>query len=185
MEENIDEEVKLKFPKFRLKRKWQPREQRMLSEWIATKPFGDWVYLKMRQRLGSYAPEEYLKVLKPEEARVLGLFRRWADCVYITNDTIYVIEAMIIARPEKISQLELYLRLVPHTPELKPYLEGRKIVGVLLYALEDPTMIALAREKGFLCIKYEPEWLEEYLRLYSHLKKLSRGRSIFKEGTLK
>jgi len=131
--------------------------------------------MKMRQRLGSYAPEEYEKILKPEELRILGLFRRWADAVYITEDTVYIIEAMIRADPKKIGQLELYLKLVPHTPELKPYLKGRKIQGVLLYCIEDPVMVAMAREKGFLCVKYVPEWLPDYLRLLLPRERVPAG----------
>lgn len=114
-------------------------------------------------RLGT--PPEILitEEMTPEEVRMVGLWRRWCDAVLVTDGTLYIIEAMIVPKAEKVGQLELYMRLAPHTPELREYLDGRQLKGMLLYAVPDPVILAIARERGFETRYYHPDWVDRYL----------------------
>lgn len=134
----------------------------MISEYIAFRyPSAiSW----QRVRLGIYEPETPLGELTASEIRAIGVWRRWADAVVISPRELIVIEGAI--RPElgDISKLEGYLRLVPLTPELHPYLP-RIIVGELVYAIEDPLVVAMARERGLRPVQFKPLWLDEYLKV--------------------
>jgi len=99
-----------------------------------------------------------------EERAMIGAWRRWADAIILEEDKVTIVEAAIRPNPGKISQLELYKLLFPQTPELRAW-RALKIEMLLLYAIEDPATIFLAREKGIRCIEYKPLWLPEYLRI--------------------
>ena len=142
------------------KRSWQPREMQMLAEWLTkTQKNKRW---QMRVRLGSPRPAVPRPEMSPEEAAMVGSWRRWADAVILEDDKVTIVESAIRPQPGKISQLELYALLLPHTPELTAW-RGLKIEMILLYAIEDPATILLARQKGIRCIEYKPSWLPAYL----------------------
>ena len=142
------------------KRHWQPREQQMLSEWLVKTQKGKrWL---TRVRLGSPRAEIPRPEMSPEERSMIGVWRRWADAVILEQDSATIIEAAIRPDPGKISQLELYAMLFPHTPELKAW-AAVPLHLVLLYAIEDPATVLLARQKGIACIQYQPTWLPAYM----------------------
>lgn len=141
-------------------RRWQPRELLMLSEWMAeTYPGNEY---RTRVRLGRIQPRVDAPGLTPEERRMIGVHRRWADAVVLMPDRVVLVEAKIRPQPGVISQLELYARLLPHTPELGEHAE-LPIEMVLLYAIEDELINVLAREKGIRCVQYWPSWMDEYI----------------------
>lgn len=142
------------------KRHWQPREMQMLAEWVAKTQAGSRVL--QRVRLGSPTPSVSRPEMSPEEQAMVGAWRRWADAVILTDKDVTIVEAAIRPDPGKISQLELYAMLFPHTPELEAW-HGLPLHLVLLYAIEDPATILLARNKGILCIEYKPLWLPAYM----------------------
>ena len=141
-------------------RKWQPRELLMLSEWLS-ETYQGYEY-RTRVRLGRIQPRVESPGLTDEERRMIGVHRRWADAVVLMPDRVVLVEAKIRPQHGVISQLELYARLLPHTPELGRH-ASLPIEMVLLYAIEDELINVLAREKGIRCVFYEPAWLPEYL----------------------
>lgn len=144
------------------KRRWQPREMQMLSEWLAKTQQGKrWM---TRVRLGSPRSEYPRPDMSVEEQAMIGVWRRWADAIILTDTEVEIVEAAIRPQPGKISQLELYAMLLPMTPELEPW-KGLPLHLILLYAIEDPATTALARQKGIRCIQYKPLWLDAYLQL--------------------
>ena len=144
------------------KRRWQPREMQMLSEWLAKTQQGKrWM---TRVRLGSPRSEYPRPDMSIEEQAMIGVWRRWADAIILTDTEVEIVEAAIRPQPGKISQLELYAMLFPMTPELEPW-HGLPLHLILLYAIEDPATVALARQKGIRCIQYKPLWLDAYLQL--------------------
>lgn len=144
------------------KRKWQAREMRLVSEFLAEN-YPDHT-TQTRIRLGSI-PEG----LNPDnfsggELRALGVWRRWADAIVFMPDRLILIEAAIRPSPGDISQLELYEHLLPKTPELAEH-KGKPIEKLLLYALEDPVIVAMARERGIRVVYFHPDWVDEYLAI--------------------
>lgn len=144
------------------KRSWQPREMQMVAEWLAKTFPGD-PYMT-RVRLGAPRPSVPRPDMTPEELAMVGVWRRWADAVVILKDRLLLVEAAIRPNPGKIGQLELYALLLPHTPEFFKY-RHLPVELVLLYAIEDPAVVFLARRKGIRCIMYKPAWLPAYLEL--------------------
>jgi len=134
----------------------------MLTEWLTKTQKGKrWL---TRVRLGSPKPEIPRPEMSEEERAMIGSWRRWADAIILEKDKVTIIEAAIRPDPGKISQLELYRKLFPHTPEYQAW-SGVPIDLILLYAIEDPATNLLAREKGILAIEYKPTWLPAYLNL--------------------
>lgn|SRR3990167_4684967 len=135
-------------------------EMRMVAEYVQLTYPDDIVF--MRLRLGTMIPDGPRPNLAPEEVAMLGVFRRWADAVVITKDELVVIEASIRSDTGDPSKLVIYGRLVPHTPELREFLD-RRLVLELVVAVEDPVVRQLAQEMGIRTRTYEPKWMGLYL----------------------
>ena len=144
------------------KRQWQPREMRLVSEFLA-KHYGQYP-TRTRVRVGSIHPDLKPGELSGAEQRMVGVFRRWADAVVFMPDRLVLIEAAIRPNPGDISQLELYEHLLPMTPELAEH-KDKPIEKLLLYALEDPVIVGLAREKGIKVVYFHPPWIDDYLKV--------------------
>jgi len=117
-----------------------------------------------RVRLGSPTPSAPIPEMSVEERAMIGVWRRWADALVLREDRVILIEAAIRPDPGKISQLELYELLIPHTPELEPW-KGLPVEKILLYAIEDAATVHLARTHGIRAIEYKPDWLDSYMAL--------------------
>jgi len=144
-----------------VRRKYTPREMRLISEYIMDAyPIGTYERYWIRMRMGTYVPEWVPKEVPEPELRIFYPKKRWADAVVVTKTEIHVIEAAIELDLRHVGALEGYLRLVPHTPELKPYLP-RPIKGILVYAYPDPIAISMARDKNMLCVEYKPAWITQ------------------------
>lgn len=144
--------------------RWKPGSNRqweleMLSEYAA-KFYRDWE-VRFRVRLGRVPPELTKEGQTAMENILSGNWRRWADLVAIRDHEIHVIEGMIKAQPGKVSQLELYLSLLPYTPELEEF-KTYTLVGELVYCVEDVQLIALARAKGIRCVQFVPSWIDQW-----------------------
>lgn len=117
-----------------------------------------------RVRLGSLPATELTPLLEDHEVRMMSVFRRWADYIVVTRNALILGEAAIRSQPGKISQLQLYALLLPHTPELQQYLP-RRIELELLYAIEDPVVTMMANEAGIRTVFYRTKAAEEYIKL--------------------
>jgi hypothetical protein len=134
----------------------------MVTEWLQKTQTGKrW---QTRVRLGSPTSSTPTVDMTVEERAMVGMWRRWADAIILEPDKVTLIEAAIRPQPGKISQLELYAMLFPHTPELQPWW-GVPLRLLLLYAIEDPATTYLARSKGILAVQYQPTWLPAYMQL--------------------
>ena len=144
------------------KRDWQPREQRLVAEFIA-RFYSDYDS-KTHVHLGSTPPRLRGKFISDEAARLVGVFRRWADALVFLPDRIVLIEGKILPRPGVISQLNLYEELLPKTPELAEHI-GKPIEKVLVAAINDPVVTELARREGIRVQIFRPAWIDEYLKI--------------------
>lgn len=134
----------------------------MLAEWVTKTQSGKRVL--QRVRLGSPRSEVPRPDMSAEERAMVGVWRRWADAVILTDQDVTIVEAAIRPDPGKISQLELYALLFPHTPEMVAW-HGLPLHLTLLYAIEDPATVMLARQKGIACVEYKPDWLPAYMEV--------------------
>jgi hypothetical protein len=142
------------------KRQWQPREMRLVSEFLA-KYYPNYE-TRTRVRLGAIHPELHPETLSESEKSMVGVFRRWADAIVIMPDKLVLIEAAIRPSPGDISQIELYEHLLPLTPELEEF-RALPIEKLLVFAIEDPVVVAMARERGINTRYFRPGWVDEYL----------------------
>lgn len=134
-------------------------ETRLLNEYLVAEYKGAIVYPRLR--LGAAMPLTPGEALDESELRMVGVLRRWADAVVITDQELVVIEAKVRAAPGAASQLLLYDELVPFTPELRPYLSRRRVLE-LVYAVEDPAVSRVCERLGIRCRRFVPAWLPEY-----------------------
>jgi len=122
-------------------------------------------------RLGSYPQPVSEERLEEPELALLRVRMRWADAVVYPPPDLIVVEGKL--RPTEylkgLSELELYLRLVPNTPHLQIYLPVA-IRGILLTPIEDPALALLAREKGFQYLVFVPSFWPEYARKIGYAK---------------
>ena len=142
-------------------RTWRPAESRLLAEWLATR----WSDRRTitRVRVGKVHPSLVQPDMSEAEIAAAGVWRRWVDAVIIDPPTIRLVEASIAPNPGKVSQLELYVRLWPLTPEYSEYRDW-PVVGLLVSAVEDGMVRTLAVERGLMYEVYTPPWVHEYLQ---------------------
>jgi len=135
-------------------------EQRYLAEWVAKnfpnaqkifyqKALGD-LHYRLASRSG-LSPEWYARYAKRP------------DAVVITPEEVVVVEAETRRPVIGLSELLVYKELLPHTPDLKPYLIGRKTRLILVTPLPDEDVIVECRRHGIEFVIYFPEWLEKHL----------------------
>jgi len=115
-----------------------------------------------RVRVGQIPAELDTDGLEEAEIRMLGVWRRWVDLLIVDPPYLRVVEAAMIPDPGDVSQLELYLYLIPKTPDLEEFVDLRP-VGLLVYAVDDPTIRRLASDRGYAVEIYQPAWLGQYL----------------------
>lgn len=144
----------------RSNRPYIPREGRLLVEWLATAHPG--AYVQTRVFLGRIEPAVQKTGLTAAEVRMLGTARRWVDAVVIDAAAVHLYEAKIRLEPKALAELALYNRLFPYTADFATWKDWPRKLH-LLYAVEDPVVLALAREQGILAHQYHPAWVDEYL----------------------
>ena len=142
------------------RRQWSPVESKLVAEFAALRYPGRRTI--QRVRVGRTPAELDLDGLDAAEIRMLGVWRRWVDLLIVDPPYLRVVEAAMIPDPGDVSQLELYLYLLPTTPELEEFVD-LKPVGLLVYAVDDPTIRRLARDRGYTVEIYRPVWLAQYL----------------------
>jgi hypothetical protein len=122
-----------------------------------------------RVRVGRIPDELPVQGLSEVEFRLLGVWRRWVDAVVFDPPRVILIEGAVLPDPGDVSQLELYLRLFPQTPEFADF-RTAPLEGHLVYGVDDPTIRGLARERGMTVHIFQPSWLGSYLltRLPGH-----------------
>lgn len=139
-------------------RQW---EEEMLAEYLAA--FHGTARVIQRVRLGPHGSARPDEPLTSAELRLVGAaWRRWADGVVITADTLTVVEAALMPDPGDISRLQVYLALVPSTPELEPYW-GRVTRGLLVWGVDDPVSRLIAVRAGLQVEIFQPSNFHEWI----------------------
>lgn len=142
-------------------RLWQPRESRLLSEWIQkTYPENKVMY---RVRLGPYPGWAQKMIEEGVPSELYKIYQRWADAIIILQNEVILVEAKIKANPSVIGQIILYATLLPKTPELSS-IKDMPIRKLILTALRDPDVEELAKTFGIEIAVYAPTWVIDYLK---------------------
>jgi len=149
-------------------------ERRKRREWEAeyvseyTREAFPGMPVRYHVRLGTWPTPLTAPELEPAEQAMLRVRMRWADAIVTHSGMLTVIEGKL--RPSEylkgVSELELYMHLVPHTPELEA-LKGARIAGRLVVPLQDPTVEMLARRRGLDVAVYKPSFWTEYTQVLS------------------
>ncbi len=141
-------------------RDWTPRETRLVAEWVVrTYPNAQ---VRFRVDVGDLKPALDATGLTAAELKRLGRSRRWVDAMVVEPRTVHLIEGKIRLSPGALEQLELYRMLFPLTPELA-HLRDRTLELHLVFAVEDPMLSAIARQRGVKVHTYNPPWVSAYL----------------------
>jgi hypothetical protein len=139
---------------------WRGAETRLLHEWLANRYPDRRVVTNVR--VGAVPAELQDESLSEAQLSALGGWRLWADAVVWDPPQIIIVEAMVIPRLGKISQLAGYLKLWPQTPEYADYRDW-PAQGILLMAVDSPVVRAVARDAGLLSVVYTPPWVAQWL----------------------
>jgi len=148
-------------------RKWEPREMRLVSEYIVKKYPKDKSFTRVR--LGATHPGLLPEGLSAEEKRMITVWKRWADAIVITQTKIILIEAAILPDLGDVSKLLVYEYLLKFTPEFEEYLD-RPIEKQLVISVEDPVLTKIARGAGIKVVAFAPEWINDYVRSLAQRK---------------
>lgn len=142
-------------------RLWQPRETRLLSEWISKTYPEDRVMFRVRLGQPPAWAKPSIETGTPKE--IYMIYQRWADAIIIRKKEIIIIEAKIRLEPGVISQIKLYEQLLPKTPRFSDFRE-LSIRLIILAAMRDPEVELLAANEGIEMAFYSPDWVIDYLK---------------------
>ena len=150
------------------KRTWQPRETRYLQEYILEHIHPEQTFFRMR--LGGVSADQKAALPAGVSANVYMVTQRYADAVCIYSDRVEIWEAKLIRPLTAVTQLQLYERLFPKTPEFARY----KDFGIdlhLLTPIYDEDLTEICGQAGIEISMWEPSWVTEYLTGYYRITK--------------
>ena len=142
-------------------RSYEPWERRLVAEYVPrAHPRGDWDF---NVRLGG-PPHgmSWERYTAPEQRALGGVFRRWVDALVRYPDRIVCVEGKMVLEPVALAELELYARLLPASNDYW-YASGSRIELEAVYAVADPVIEAMGREKGIRMVLYRPTFYDTWL----------------------
>jgi hypothetical protein len=138
-------------------------EKRLLMEYLAENYPGCVWFVQFR--VGSDPEMGGAEYEDEAERRLARNVNYWVDGVVVTPTELVVIEATMYRGAAKAGKLLEYMKLLPATPELRPYL-GRRVVGEVVSAQDDPLGREVCKDLGIRFVVYAPSWLPEFWALY-------------------
>jgi len=140
-------------------RKYEPREQRLCAEFVQQFFPKEWV--KYQVRLGRpRASEQYTGIQLSENLAAYNR-RPCADALIMRAHELVLIETYLKIDLGKVSQLQIYAKLLPGTPELAG-VASLPVRLLIVGALEDPTLTQHARDNGIEFHLFRPSWVDAY-----------------------
>lgn len=140
-------------------RKYEPREQRLCSEFV--REFFPFNRVKFQVRLGRPRVGAGFSDIPINENIAAHNRRPAADALIIRDWDQILIETYIKIDLGKVSQLQIYAKLLPATPDADWNLQ-LPLRLMIIGALEDPTLTQHARENGIEFRLYRPDWVNAY-----------------------
>ena len=123
----------------------QQKESKLLTEWL--KDFHRTDPQWKRVRLGIVADHE--------DSKEYQVILRWADCVFLKDGRVHIVEAKLRPNASAIGQLEHYAKLFKRTPEFSKYWDW-DIKLILLTPVLDLEIVELCSEKDISYENYVP-----------------------------
>lgn len=90
--------------------------------------------------------------------------RRWADRIIFTGKEVIILEGKMSPRAEGVTELEIYRKLFPETPEFSS-LAKYPVRCVFLTTKHDETIETICKEHGIEYVVFAPEWTKKYWEL--------------------
>ena len=150
---------------FRPKKKWAPREHRLVAEYVATHYPNARVFF--RPRIGSPPPELAAR-LGPELAhRMLKSWYKYPDAIVITKDKLIIVEGKIHRPETAIGQLLEYAELVRKSPEFAQF-SDKELELQLVTPWKRDSLKVVCDKFGVKYVVFAPDWIKDYLELYAH-----------------
>jgi len=143
------------------RRRYRRVERRYVVDYVLNK-YKSFIRVFYNLRLGP-PPEWVARAVPGVPAGTYRPWQRYADAVVVTEATIDLIEAKVHNWKVGVGYLLEYEKLLPQTPELRPYL-GRPVRKILVIPLPDPWVIQNAAAYGIIVDIYCPDWLVPILR---------------------
>ena len=141
-------------------RKYRMVEMRMLSEWLAQ--YAVDYQIKIREWLGPIPEGTALKRAGVTPKVLMPFGGGWADALILAPDWTRIVEACVIADTRHVGALEGYVKLFFETTRYANRWD-KPVIPVLLYAYPRKVALDMAKEKGFECVEYRPDWIKAYL----------------------
>lgn len=137
-------------------RTYTRRELRLLGEYLAaTYPHAT---IANNVRLGDY-PIHLARQLPPDVPKEsLSSYRRYVDAIVKLPDKVILVEAKIILDTDAYGAMKLYATEWPNTPEYQSW-TALPFDQVLVAAVIDPKVKAMAEADGMIVVQYSPPWL--------------------------
>jgi len=123
-----------------------------------------------RMRLGGVSDEQRAALPAGVPERVYAVTQRYADALCIYPDRVEIWEAKLIRPLAAITQLQLYERLFPKTPEFVRYAD-LDISLHLLTPIWDEDLTEICERAEIEISMWEPPWVTEYLTTYYRITK--------------
>ncbi len=143
-------------------RKYEPRESRLTAEFVREFFPGDRV--KFQVRLGKPRPGATPSPIPIEYNWAAYKRRPAADALVIREHEQVLIETYIKIDLGKVSQLQIYQKLLPNTPDAD-WDKSLPLRLLIVGALEDTTLTQHARDNGIEFRLYRPVWVDAYLAI--------------------
>ncbi len=134
---------------------------RLLHEWAQSQPWESMPTYELR--LGPTVGSTNGLVLSPDLEAMVRTRNWYADLVGPLPGSLAVVEAKMMIDFASLGQLEGYVKLVPSTPSLRPWL-NRPIRPIIVCAVDDATVRQVAINKGITVEVFSPAWVADYLR---------------------
>ena len=90
--------------------------------------------------------------------KMMNVTQRYADKIFLEDDTLFIVEAKLRKQVGAIAQLELYKQLLPDTPEFSS-LKGYPIRLILLAPRKDPDLVQMCEAREIAYEIYTPNWV--------------------------
>lgn len=132
----------------------------LLREWAARMYPG--IRLIEQMRLGPTTSHLAGVALTPALEAALRVSNWYADGVLNTPDGTIIIESKMDPNPSAVGQVNFYLRLLPSTPQMAPWLH-LPIRAAVLFAKEDYAVSNFARSNNVQALTYTPPWYPDYI----------------------